>query len=67
MATKSQQLFTLEEYLERERKAQERSEYYAGEIYLMSGGTEPHSRLCARVIAMFDQRLDRCGSVNNFV
>ena len=60
MATQTQHLFTLEEYLERERKAQEKSEYSAGEIYLRPGGTPIHSRLCARVIAMFDRRLDSC-------
>ncbi|MBD1210139.1 MAG: Uma2 family endonuclease [Ignavibacteria bacterium] len=39
----SQQLFTIEEYLEREEKAEYKSEYYKGEIFAMAGGSPRHS------------------------
>lgn len=51
---------TFEQFLERERLAEYRSEYHAGEVYAMSGGTEPHSRLASQVIALFHQRLPSC-------
>jgi Uma2 family endonuclease len=31
------------EYLARERKAEIKSEYYAGEVFAMSGGSREHS------------------------
>ena len=37
-------MLTPEQYLERERAAQDvRSEYYNGRMYAMSGGTYPHA------------------------
>ncbi len=59
MATQPRQLVTFDEYLERERKADVKSEYYSGEVYVMAGGTAIHSRLSARMIAILD-RLLRC-------
>lgn len=41
--TAPQQLFTIEEYLEREEKAEYKSEYYKGEIFAMAGGSPRHS------------------------
>jgi Uma2 family endonuclease len=38
-------LFTEEEYLERERKAHSKSEYYKGEIFAMAGATRNHNLL----------------------
>ena len=40
---------TQAEYLERERSAHTKSQYYRGEIYLMSGGTSAHSRITANI------------------
>ncbi len=40
------------EYLEFERTAKEKHEYYAGMIYAMAGGTPEHSLLAANVIRM---------------
>ncbi len=60
MATQPRHSSTLEEYLERERLASEKSEFYAGEIYLMAGGTITHSRLCIRIGGMLDGLLESC-------
>ncbi len=50
-----------DEYLELERKADHKSEYYAGEIYAMSGGTEYHSLLSVRIIVTLSRLLlDSC-------
>ena len=45
MAASPQARVTPEEYLERDRAAEFRSEYYAGRIYPMSGGTWTHATL----------------------
>jgi Uma2 family endonuclease len=49
--------FSPEEYLRLETAAQDRHEYHAGEILAMSGGTYPHSRICANLIGETRQRL----------
>ncbi len=49
--------YTLEEYLELERVAEYRSEYCSGTIYAMSGGSELHSRLSARMVTLLVTRL----------
>jgi Uma2 family endonuclease len=38
-----------EEYLERERQAETKSEYFAGEIFAMAGGSPEHSLIAANV------------------
>ena len=43
---------TPEQYLERERKADSKSEYYAGEIFAMSGGSSPHSLIGLNIAAL---------------
>ena len=53
MAASPQTRVTPEEYLERDRAAEFRSEYYAGRIYAMSGGTWSH----ARIISNLNRRL----------
>jgi Uma2 family endonuclease len=40
---------TPEEYLTRERDAEERHEYYHGEVFAMSGGTPDHSLIISNV------------------
>ncbi len=60
MATQPVQRITFDEFFELERKADSRSEFHAGEIYAMSGGTEPHSRPVARMVALFSQPLENC-------
>ena len=38
------------EYLERERAAIYKSEYFAGTIYAMSGASEAHNLICANIV-----------------
>ena len=52
---------TLEDYLEIERKAEYRSEYYKGEMFAMAGGTGKHSELAASVIQVLGGRLRGAG------
>jgi Uma2 family endonuclease len=42
MASLSKTLISPQEYLERERRAEYKSEYLNGEVYAMSGAREPH-------------------------
>ena len=46
MSLRVQRRYTPEEYLALERKAERKSEYFAGEIFAMSGASEPHSISC---------------------
>ncbi len=48
---------TPERYLEQERKAQCKSEYYQGEIFAMAGTTRKHSVVNARVIMILGNAL----------
>ena len=48
---------TPEEYLERERRAERRSEYRDGEIRAMAGASVPHNRINANLIAELHSRL----------
>jgi Uma2 family endonuclease len=48
---------TAEQYLEIERKAEFKSEFFNGEMFAMSGGTPDHSRLAARWISLIDRHL----------
>src|SRR3954471_21932131 len=41
--------FTPEEYLRREYDAQEKHQYYHGEIYAMAGGTAEHSLIISNI------------------
>jgi Uma2 family endonuclease len=43
-------LITAEEYLERERKAEFKSEYYRGEVFAMAGGTHDHSIIAGNLL-----------------
>jgi len=49
--------FTPEEYLRREYDAQEKHQYYHGEIYAMAGGTAHHSLVIANVSRELGNRL----------
>lgn len=58
---------TPEEYLARECEAATRSEYIAGEILAMSGGTPTHNRLAADAPVTLSVRLRAAGSGCNAV
>jgi Uma2 family endonuclease len=48
---------TPEQYLEAERVAEFRSEYYGGQIYAMAGGTIPHAHIIANFTGALFQAL----------
>ena len=50
---------TPEEYLERERKAERKSEYLAGEMVAMSGNGVRHAQIVTRLIASLGWQLKR--------
>ena len=50
-------LITAEEYLERERKAEFKSEYYRGEVFAMAGGTHDHSAIAGNLYEILKPQL----------
>jgi Uma2 family endonuclease len=57
MATHPKILLTPEEYLEIERKAEFKSEYYQGEMFLMGGARQAHSVIVLNLAAEIRQQL----------
>ncbi len=57
MSSQPTTLVTPEEYLERERLAEYRSEYFQGEIFAMAGGSSRHAWIAMNVGAEFRQQL----------
>src|ERR1039458_9541192 len=57
MATQPKTYLTPEQYLEIERKAEFKSEYYQGEMFAMSGAGWTHNRLVANLIGILHQQL----------
>jgi len=51
MASNPRVYITPEQYLELDRKAEYKSEYYNGEMFAMSGGRAPHNSICANLLA----------------
>ena len=49
---------TPEQYLEIERAAEFKSEYYCGTMYALAGGTYVHNLVIARMIFLLSQRLE---------
>lgn len=58
---------TPEEYLERERKSEERHEYFDGEIFAMSGAKRNHNKVATNVSGLIWQHLRSrdCESYSN--
>jgi Uma2 family endonuclease len=52
LAGKLRKRFTPAEYLRMERAAQEKNEYYDGEIFAMSGALEPHNVISVNFVIM---------------
>src|SRR5213593_4540612 len=50
MSAAAKTYITPQQYLEMERQAETKSEYFAGEIFAMSGGTREHSLISGNVI-----------------
>jgi Uma2 family endonuclease len=57
MATNPTTRLTPEQYLEIERKAEFKSEYYKGEMFAMAGAGYAHNLITANVIATLNQQL----------
>ena len=53
------------EYLELERLAGTKSEYRAGEMFAMAGGSDEHSRLSVRVTSLLENLLVHCRTYNS--
>lgn len=50
-------IVTQEQYLELEREADHKSEFYKGEIFAMAGATKEHNKIVASIIAAIGQFL----------
>lgn len=57
MATPANAPISPEEYLERERKAEFRSEYFRGEIIAMPGGSRRHGRIVTNLVREIGQQI----------
>ena len=57
MSSLPKTLLTPEEYLEIERRADTKSEYYAGEMFAMAGAGATHNQLVWNLIAQLDRHL----------
>ena len=57
MSAQSVARITPEEYLEAERKAEFKHEYFDGEVFAMSGGTFPHGTIITNVASELRQAL----------
>lgn len=57
MSTLAKTFITPEEYLERERQAQHKSEYYNGEIFAMSGVSRKHDGIAWKLYMLIGQQL----------
>ena len=57
MSTQPKHLLTPEEYLEIERNAEFKSEYYQGEMFAMSGGASAHSLIAGLVVHLLNMQV----------
>lgn len=57
MAPVAQTKMTAEEYLERERAAETKSEFYDGEVFAMAGASRWHSMIVANLVATLHAKL----------
>ncbi|HJQ34843.1 MAG TPA: Uma2 family endonuclease [Pyrinomonadaceae bacterium] len=57
MAANPERRYTLEEYLELDRTSEERLEFWDGEVFCMSGGSEAHVEIEANLIAFLSPQL----------
>jgi len=57
MSTLAKSFITPEQYLEIERKAEVKSEYYNGEMFAMSGASRQHGRISFQLTGLLQQHL----------
>lgn len=61
MAANPERRYTLEEYLELDRTSEERLEFWDGEVFCMSGGSEWHYEIEGNIYAFLKSRLSQRG------
>jgi Uma2 family endonuclease len=61
MAANPERRYTLEEYLELDRTSEERFEFWDGEVFCMSGGSEAHVEIESNLIAFLKPQLRERG------
>ncbi|AFY92888.1 Uma2 family endonuclease [Chamaesiphon minutus] len=61
--------FTPEEYFAWEQQQEVKHEYFDGEVFAMSGGTQNHGRIAVRLVSLLDNHLDdgNCAVLNSDV
>jgi Uma2 family endonuclease len=57
MSTQPKTFFTPEQYLEIERKAEFKSEYYQGEMFAMAGARSDHNLIVGNLVTVFNPQL----------
>jgi Uma2 family endonuclease len=57
MSAQPKRKYTLEEYLELERRSDERYEYWNGEVFCMSGASDQHTLIETNLITFFNNEL----------
>ncbi len=57
MSSLPKQFYTPEEYLDRERRAEYKSEYFAGEIVVMAGARRNHNLICGNITTSLGTQL----------
>src|SRR5215475_11821761 len=57
MPSQPQKLLTAEEYLAFERKAEFKSEYFAGEMFAMVGASQRHNLIAANILRVLGNQL----------
>lgn len=61
MASNPKKLYTPEEYLEVEREAEYKSEYFDGEIFAMAGASEEHNLIAGNIFASLHSQVRKQG------
>ncbi|MGA9995324.1 MAG: Uma2 family endonuclease, partial [Pyrinomonadaceae bacterium] len=57
MSSQAKTFITEEEYLALERKAQIKSEYFAGEVFALAGASRQHNRIVTNLVVGLDNQL----------
>jgi Uma2 family endonuclease len=61
MAANPERRYTLEEYLELDRTSEERLEFWDGEVFCMSGGSESHDEIESNLVSFLKPQLRERG------
>lgn len=57
MSAENKPFYTMEEYLALEKSSEERYEYWEGQVFCMSGGSEAHADICDNIYALLRSQL----------